>query len=242
MRSRGAGRQAGRLAGRLEERERSTNHLNIPATAGGEQARESRIVQSWEANLFQKSVTCLVQTWYTNCAWALTCENFGQIFADGLLSRNTHVSESVLVRYVNKQAHRNHLDAISTDAQTINMTKREEMERNGAMQSDCGGKSEAAEGGPGEGDVLRELGQLQERVSVMHEHLNFISTVCAYVCHARPHIYTHTSARGHIRTPTRTRTHTLTRTHCPSLSPLSQVVLQIAQAQGLRHIGAPSGV
>ena len=62
-RSGGRGRQAGRLAGRLEERDRTTNHLNKPTTTDQEQARESRIVESWEANLLQKSVLWLVQTW-----------------------------------------------------------------------------------------------------------------------------------------------------------------------------------
>eukprot|EP00802_Teleaulax_amphioxeia_P003931 Tamp_03934.p1 GENE.Tamp_03934~~Tamp_03934.p1 ORF type:complete len:949 (+),score=122.03 Tamp_03934:154-2847(+) len=135
-----------------------------PLCTDQEQARESRIVESWE-NLVDK-----------------------------LLSRGLRPCGNALVRYVNKRAHMNHLTAVAADAQTINMAEREELERDGGVQSAGGGKSEAAEGGPGEGDVLRELGTLRERMTVMHEHLNFISTV----------------------------------------------VLQIAQAQGLRHIGAPS--
>jgi hypothetical protein len=107
----------------------------------------------------------------------------------------------------------NHLTAVAADAQTINMAEREELERDGGVQSAGGGKSEAAEGGPGEGDVLRELGTLRERMTVMHEHLNFISTVC--VSRLPAHLHAHTCSRAH--THTHEHEHMHTHTHCHSL-------------------------
>ena len=137
----------------------------------------------------------------------LTRENFFQTFADLLLSREarkaaendpTHrafveTSEGALVRYVNKRAHMSHEPEISVDARTYNLAEEEE---EGAKE--------------GEGDVLKEVGKLRERVSVMHEHLNFISSVRAYACscicayvkleRTRTQTYTHMCPRAPTHT------------------------------------------